>query len=233
MLSLTLFVLSALLPSAPDDEAAVRAQMPTYPLTTCVVGGDPLDDSAVNLVHEGRLVRLCCSDCKKPFGAEPAKFLSQIDAAVIRNQLPTYPLERCVLKGEPLESKAVDVVVGTRLVRVCCRNCERAVHADPTKALAALDEAYVRAQLPKYALKTCLVKGEPLGEDAQNLLYGNELVRLCCKSCQKEFAQTPKLFVDKLHAAAAKPTERKPAEGATKPEERKPAEGGAEGGGGS
>jgi len=232
MLSLTLLVLSTLLPTAPDDEAAVRAQMPTYPLTTCVVGGDPLDDSAVNLVHEGRLVRLCCNDCKQTFAAEPAKYLMQIDAAVVREQLPTYPLERCVLKGEPLDAKAVNVVVGTRLVRVCCKNCERVVRGDPTKALAALDEAYVRALLPKYALKTCLVKGEPLGPDAQNLIYGNELVRLCCKSCKTEFAQTPKLFVDKLHAAAVKPAARQPAEGARQPAERKPADGGAEGGSG-
>lgn len=71
---------------AADSAAAVAA----YPLTTCVISGDKLEDGdmgpVINYVHkeEGkpdRLVRLCCKGCVKDFKKDPAKYLKKIDDA--------------------------------------------------------------------------------------------------------------------------------------------------------
>ena len=46
---------------------------------------------------------------------------------------------------------------------------------------------------------------EPLDDDAKNVMYGNQLVRLCCNGCKKEFAKAPaKLVAQVTRAAAAK-----------------------------
>lgn len=43
--------------------------------------------------------------------------------------------------GDVLDRKAVNVLYGTRLVRVCCQGCARKFNADPEKYLAILDAA--------------------------------------------------------------------------------------------
>lgn len=71
---------------AADSAASVAA----YPLTTCVVSGDKLEDGdmgpPINYVYKeaskpDRLVRLCCKGCIKKFNKEPAKYLKIIDDA--------------------------------------------------------------------------------------------------------------------------------------------------------
>jgi hypothetical protein len=71
---------------AADSAASVAA----YPLTTCVVSGDKLEDGdmgpPINYVYKeagkpDRLVRLCCKGCIKKFNKEPAKYLKMIDDA--------------------------------------------------------------------------------------------------------------------------------------------------------
>ena len=71
---------------APDDAAVVKAQLPTYPLETCVVSGDKLGGmgSPVDYVHEGRLIRFCCSGCIATFKKDPAKYLKLIDEAAAK-----------------------------------------------------------------------------------------------------------------------------------------------------
>lgn len=66
---------------APSDATAAAGD--AYPLTTCVVSGEPLDAMGGPHVveHEGRTVKLCCKDCVKDFQADPQAFLAQIDAA--------------------------------------------------------------------------------------------------------------------------------------------------------
>ncbi len=190
-------------PLGPADEDVVKAQLPTYPLKTCVVSdegftmGDPVD-----MVHEGRLVRFCCDSCVRKFKAEPEKFLAKIDRAVVAEQKAHYPLKTCVKSGEPLGEKPVEFVVGTRLVRTCCKNCAGKVKAEPAEAMRALDAAYIAQQKAHYAMKTCLVSGEALESDAKDMLYGNTLVRLCCNGCKREFAKDPGTFMTKLARAS-------------------------------
>ena len=72
--------------AAVDNKEAVT----TYPLTTCVVSGDKLEDGdmgpPINYVYkqEGkpdRLVRFCCKGCIKDFKKDPATYLKKIDDA--------------------------------------------------------------------------------------------------------------------------------------------------------
>ncbi|MCL5270314.1 MAG: hypothetical protein M1457_07150 [bacterium] len=65
------------------DEVMIKAQLPSYPLATCVVSGDKLGSMGepVNLLYRNHLVRLCCSMHVKEFKAHPDKYLAKLDAA--------------------------------------------------------------------------------------------------------------------------------------------------------
>jgi type II secretory ATPase GspE/PulE/Tfp pilus assembly ATPase PilB-like protein len=194
--------------AAPTEAEVVRAQKPSYPLDTCVVSGHKLDDKAIDVVVDGRLVRLCCADCKATAEKDKAAWMAKVDAAVIVAQKPAYPLATCPISGEKLTSKGegFDVVYGTRLVRLCCQNCKPAFDKDPTAAMAKVDKAWIEAQLPTYPLETCPVSGEKLGGMGEpvNVLYGTKLIRLCCKSCKKAVEKDGPALVAKIEAARKK-----------------------------
>jgi YHS domain-containing protein len=130
-------------------EAVIAAQLPTYPLETCIVSGEPLGamGKPVDFVHEGRLVRFCCPNCEKQFTGEPGKYLAKIDAAVIEAQSPDYPLGVCPVSGKELGAmgEPYDHVSGTRLVRFCCGGCVDTFNEDPAAYLAKIDAAAVPA----------------------------------------------------------------------------------------
>ncbi len=78
---------------------AMKSDMPVasaeanaaYPLNTCVVSGDKLDEANsmggpvdYSYMEKGkpdRLVRFCCKGCIKDFEKEPAKYLAKLDEA--------------------------------------------------------------------------------------------------------------------------------------------------------
>jgi len=193
-------------PAATGDAAVVDAQLPSYPLKTCPISNEELGEEAVNVVTGGRLVRLCCNMCTKKVQADPAVVIAKIDAAVIAAQKADYPVKKCLISGEPLEAGAVDVVYGTRLVRMCCKDCRKGFDKDPAAVMAQIDTALIAQQVPTYPVKTCLISGEELGSGGMqtfDMLYGTRLVRLCCKSCLKEFKKEPDAMIAKLDAAMA------------------------------
>ena len=173
---------------ATGDAAVIAAQLPSYPLKTCACCGAELGDKAVNTVVEGRLVRVCAQECVATAKSKSADAFAKIDAAVIAAQKPIYPLKTCVMKGEDLGDDPQDVVVGTKLVRVCCKRCAGAVKKDSTAAMAKVDAAWIEAGKKTYKLDTCPISGEKLGSMGEpvDYLYGTHLVRLCCKSCAKK-----------------------------------------------
>lgn len=66
------------------DNAVIAAQGKDYPLKTCMVSKEELGGDMgkpVDLVVAGRLIRLCCKDCKKDVEKDPAKFVAMVDAA--------------------------------------------------------------------------------------------------------------------------------------------------------
>lgn len=62
-----------------------------------------------------------------------------------------------------------------------------------------------KAAAKPYPLDTCLVSDEKLGADPQMATFvftheGQE-IKLCCKSCQKDFNKTPAKYLKKLEGA--------------------------------
>lgn len=217
------FLLSVVvaLPGAPDDAAVTAAQLPLYPLTTCPISGEALGEMGrpVDVVVQGRLVRLCCGGCLKDLTADPAKAITDLDRAVIVAQTTTYPLKTCLVSGEPLgdQDAPLDVIRDGRLFRLCCKACLKELDKDLAASVAKLDSATIAAQLATYPLATCPISGEPLGDSAQNLLYGTTLVRLCCSDCKAKVVANPAPVLAKIAAARASAS---PAEGSKHLHER-------------
>ena len=61
-------------------------------------------------------------------------------------------------------------------------------------------------------LKTCPVSGEKLDGDMGKPLvftYNDQEVKLCCKSCKKDFDKSPDKYIAKIRAADAAPAKTK------------------------
>lgn len=75
--------------------------------------------------------------------------------------------------------------------------------ASPLAALAANQNA----EKPKpYPLDTCIVSGEKLGgEHGKPFVFVHEgqEIKLCCKSCQKDFKKDPAKYLKKIKDAEA------------------------------
>lgn len=126
------------------DKKIIAQQTPLYPLKTCVVAGGELGGMGdpIDIVYGNRLVRFCCKGCTGKFKKEPAKYLAKIDAAVIEAQKADYPLDTCVVSGDKLGGEMgepIDYVIGTRLVRFCCKGCVKMFEKNPAKYLAKID----------------------------------------------------------------------------------------------
>jgi YHS domain-containing protein len=189
---------------AATQEEIIAAQLPLYPLTTCPVSGEKLDANAVNVVHDGQLVRFCCNKCPATFEKDPAATLKKIDDAVVAAQLKGYPLDKCAVAGEALGKDAVNYVQGSKLVRFCCAKCLDAFKKNPDQYVKKVDDAYIAAQLASYPVTHCIVEtDEKLGPDGTDMLYGTRLVRFCCKKCPREFRKDPAKYIAILDKAAA------------------------------
>ena len=194
---------------ASADAKVIALQLPTYPLTSCPISKEALDGKMgkpVDLVHEGRLVRLCCKSCIKEFKKDPAVALKAIDEAVIKAQASTYPMKTCPVSGEELSGMGTpfDMVHGTRLVRLCCKDCIKGFQKDPAKAMAQVDAALIAEQKKTYPLTTCLVSGKPIEGEGFDHLYGTRLARFCCPKCAASFDKEPAKYLAQLDQAATK-----------------------------
>ncbi len=174
-----------------------------YPLNTCVVSGGELGKMGdpIVKVYNGRQVKFCCEMCVPKFEENPEKYLSKVDAKIIKSQMAFYPLDTCLLSGEPLGADAKNFVIGNRLVRTCCDHCAEKAKANPAKVLKALDEKVIAKQGEHYPLETCVVSGEPLEEGGPQIVVANHLVKTCCKSCAKKVMKDPAKYLAKLDKA--------------------------------
>ncbi|MHC4107839.1 MAG: hypothetical protein ACYSTY_07130 [Planctomycetota bacterium] len=178
-----------------------------YPLDTCPVSGEVLGGMGppIVMMHEGREVRLCCKGCIRKFEADSEKYLQKIDEAIVKDQLPHYPLTTCPVSQEELGSmgEPVNLVYGNRLVRFCCKGCVRKFKKAPTDYLAKLDAAVIANQTDGYPLSACPISGEPL--DAMggpvDLVFANRLVRFCCNGCVGTFYKAPSVHLAALDKA--------------------------------
>jgi hypothetical protein len=192
-------------PAPTSDEAMIAQQLPSYPLDACPVSGKKLDSSAIDVMVDGTLVRLCCERCKAKVDSNASVFKSKVEEAVITQQMMFYPTDKCLISGEPLDAQGepVSVVSGTRLVRFCCNGCAKKFRKNPSEHLASLDIMLIKSQRETYPLKNCLISEEPLGSMGEpiDILHGVTLVRLCCKGCGKSFEKDPMTHVAAVHAA--------------------------------
>jgi hypothetical protein len=75
-------------------------------------------------------------------------------------------------------------------------------------AKADADKKVIAEQKASYPLKTCVVKGEVIGEgEGVDYVYKDRLVRFCCKGCIKKFEQEPDKYLKMIDDAKAKAKE--------------------------
>jgi hypothetical protein len=139
----------------------------------------------------------------KPEQAKEEAKPSEADAATIRAQAPTYPLDTCAVSGEKLGSmgKALDVVVDGRMVRICCKGCTKAVAKDKEAIFKKLDEGVIAAQKASYPMDSCPISGNKLGEKAKDVVVGTRLVRTCCGDCATKVQKDATASMEKVDAA--------------------------------
>src|SRR5437667_399991 len=91
----------------------------------------------------------------------------------------------------PAPAPAPGDAKGTRLVRLCCKDCIPTFQKEPAKYMAQIDAGLIAAQKKSYSLDTCPVSGEKIKGDGVDHLYGTRLVRFCCDKCVAGFDKEP------------------------------------------
>jgi YHS domain-containing protein len=153
-----------------------------------------MDKLSIEII-DGREVRFCSADCIPKFNADKEAKFKEIDAKMIAQQIPWYPITTCIVSGDELNihSSAVDFIYGNRLFRTCCNDCKGEFLTDPKNYVAELDEEIVKAQKRTYPLTTCIISTGPLdgmgGPDL--MIVGNRLVQLCCAGCRDRVLADP------------------------------------------
>ena|GEM_PF-792196 len=113
-----------------------------YPLTYCIVSGQPLGSmgGAVDYTHDGRDLKFCCNVCLGNFKKDPDKYLRKLDAAIIDAQKGAYPYTIDPVTGVQLDSVAnpVDIVYNNQLVRLSSSDALTEFQKDPDKYMAIL-----------------------------------------------------------------------------------------------
>ena len=127
------------------DKQLIEQQAPFYPNKVCAATGEALGGmgETINVIHNNRLVRLCCAGCKDELDTNAAGVFKKLDEAAIKAQAGSYPLTTCVVAGGKLGSmgETVNLVVGNRLVKFCCAGCVAEFKADPAAYLKKIDDA--------------------------------------------------------------------------------------------
>ena len=157
---------------------------------------------------DDREIMFCCPPCIETFEADLPKYNARINEQIIKRQLPGYPLQNCLASGRPIDVKGTPDERGPGqpadaiLLWWMCRATSRRIQSRLKKLpWRSLDEAYVKQQLAKYPLETCIISGEPLGDKPVNVVVGSHLVRLCCAHCEKKFNRNPRPYLAKVEAA--------------------------------
>ncbi len=88
------------------DERIMQQQRGLYPLTKCVVDGEPLENAlTIDVVFRNRLFRLCSPECQEKLEKDPKTYFAKLNQAVIEKQKPDYPLDTCIVSGKPLGTR--------------------------------------------------------------------------------------------------------------------------------
>lgn len=179
------------------DDANVLYVKTPYLLDTCPITGKKLDSMGGEVVEiiNGREVRFCCASCPEKFKSDKEAQFKILDVLMIKQQLPFYPTDTCLVSGKTLDfhGGAINFIYGNRLFRTCCNNCKSEFLDDPAKFVPEIDDIIIKTQKKTYPLTTCVIGKGPLdgmgGPD--NMIVGNRLVQLCCGSCRPKVLSNP------------------------------------------
>ena len=189
--------------------AAAPEKWNVYPLLNDPVGGEPLADveEPVVRVYEDRRFHFASDANADAFEADPGAYVPAVDERLITTQSEGYPKTTCPVSGEPLDAMGapVDVLLGFRLVKLCCAGCEAEAQENPEAAIDKLDAAVVAEQGPGHAAETCPVTGLKLGSMGEpvDFVFAGELVRFCCGGCVSNFLANPAQILAELEGAGA------------------------------
>lgn len=185
--------------AATEDHSNGMLAGSAYPLDYCLVTGEKLGSMgpAVLFNYEGREIRFCCKGCVEPFKKEAAKYIAELDAAIIEQQKGSYPFDKCPISEEPLDSMGGPewIVVGNTLIGLCCGGCEADVRSEPQKYIDWINGLAIEKQKASYKPTTCPVTGEELGDGAVDYVYAGKLLRFCCEDCIKDFEKNPQEYL--------------------------------------
>ena len=128
-----------------------------------------------------------------------------------------WPLNTCIVSGEPLGDKPVvkvledakDPAVNGREVRFCCEKCAATFDANRAKYLKDADAAIATREMPAYTLTTCVMMPDeklpaPDAKEqngARSVVVGNQLVRVCCAQCERKVKRNPAAVLTKVQTA--------------------------------
>jgi len=76
-----LFALAVTPLLAADKKDDKKAKPIPYPLKTCLVQDDKLDEKPFVFTYQNREIKLCCDGCKDDFDKNPAKFIKKLEEA--------------------------------------------------------------------------------------------------------------------------------------------------------
>lgn len=118
------------------EEGVKAAQAANYPLANCPVSGKPLTDKAVSMVVNNTLVKLCCPNCQEKASKDATAIVAKVQGAAFEKANAAYAAKTCPVSGHELDDKAVAVMHGNNLVKLCCEDCNAKLKAAPN-AMAA------------------------------------------------------------------------------------------------
>ncbi len=126
------------------DKKIVQRQNDVYALEQCPISGAELGSMGdpIQKVYGNRLVKFCCAGCLPKFEENVSESLDKMDAKIVEARKAGYPLDICVVSGQPLDAMGgpVEYVHANRLVRFCCKACVSQFEKDPAAYLEKIDK---------------------------------------------------------------------------------------------
>jgi hypothetical protein len=161
--------------------------------------GDPIERS-----YDHRHIRFCHEECRVAFEANLPNSIARLDDQMIADQLPWYPLQSCVVTGEPLPAVPIDLIFRNRLVRLSNESARTKFLADPSTFWQKLTDATIEFLLPRYWVTKCPEQGTQLKPKADPQLIvvcASRIVRVCCLDCYDRVIERPANYLPLIDSA--------------------------------
>ncbi|MBL8762752.1 MAG: hypothetical protein JNM07_00600 [Phycisphaerae bacterium] len=192
----------------PADRIAtdeIATSMDTYYLSACAQCGGLLGTrgDAPEVVHNVRRYRVCSSACAAAFNLAPEACVERVNAIMIADQRPYYPLAVSLVSGRPLGPHPVEFVWGNRLFRASDPAERDLILSDPVRYVRQLNRAVLAAQSSSYGMPDkCPVQGDILPSDVPiDIVVANRMVRVCCGRCARVVRARPYQYLGMVEYA--------------------------------